>query len=243
MPDDAVQRILDAEVPDSATTADEIRRAVGRSNRPQTSGNAAVVADRALTEEDVMQLVQQRGEVPTEAELGSMTAGAEGVADEQRRRAVEQQLSEQVATREDVETAVQEAVEAGRQERGSAFREDVERGVDSVDREVVGEVDIDELAQQAGAPDRQAVQREAAQVVAQSDSVEVTDTLTADTIRDSSGEPVAVVGRQAEAQEAADELGVDALSPSELQDELGVRGRGSTVDVTLRGRKVSEVDV
>jgi hypothetical protein len=101
----------------------------------------------------------------------------------------------------------------------------------------------DELAQDVGAPERSAVQGEAAQVVANSDSVQVTETLSVDTIKDSSGEPVAVVGRQSEAQEAADELGVDAISPQEAAEAVDVRGTGSTVDVTLNGAKVGEVDV
>jgi len=246
--DDMVQRILDAEVPDDAVTADDIRRAVGRSDRPQTSNNAALVAEEALTVEDVEQDIRnEMDSVPTDNELGSLTRGADAVADDARQQAVEQELSDNVATREDYETAVQEAVEgAEAAEDRSAYKEDVQRGIESVDKEdLTGSADelTDELAQDVGAPERSAVQGEAAQVVANSDSVQVTETLSVDTIKDSSGEPEAVVGRQSEAQEAADELGVDAISPQEAAEAVDVRGTGRKGDVTLNGAKVGEVDV
>jgi len=249
--DDMVQRILDAEVPDDAVTADDIRRAVGRSDRPQTRGNAAVVAERALTVEDVEQDIRdEMDRVPTDNELGSLTRGADAVGDEGRQQAVEQELSDNVATREDYETAVQEAVEdAG----GTAYKEDVQRGIDSVDKQdLTGSADelTDEFARDVGAPAESDVRGEAAQVVANSDSVQVQEVVegsdssaTIDTVRGSDGQPAAVVGQREAAQQVADELGVDAISPQEAAEAVDVRGTGSTVDVTLNGAKVGEVDV
>jgi hypothetical protein len=252
--DDMVQRILDAEVPDDAVTADDIRRAVGRSDRPQTSNNAALVAEEALTVEDVEQDIRdEMDRVPTDNELGSLTRGADAVGDEGRQQAVEQELSSNVATREDYETAVQEAVEASEDAGRTAYKEDVQRGIDSVDKQdLTGSADelTDELARDVGAPAESDVRGEAAQVVANSDSVQVQEVVegsdssaTIDTVRGSDGQPAAVVGQREAAQQVADELGVDAISPQEAAEAVDVRGTGSTVDVTLNGAKVGEVDV
>lgn len=241
IPEDAAKRILEANVPDGSTTLAKVKQELQNSGDHRvTEKTARLVADAALTEEDVFREIEASGELPSDDELGAFVAAAEQntVADEGRKRAVEQAVSDAVLTREEVEGSVQAA--------NPVFREDVEQAVDNaVGRKTVlgGSTDDvkQELAEQAGAPREQDVNRVAAQAVAQSESVQVTETLSAETVTNVDGEPVAVVGRSDGAQEASEELGVPAVSPGDV--DVGTRGSGRTVDVTIQGEKVGEVDV
>lgn len=257
--DDAVEDIADAAgVGPEDVTVDDVRRKVGRGTDDRVTGEVAdLVAQSILTTEDVMTSVEASGELPREAELGAFVSGADGVADEARRRAVEEAVDEQVLTREEVDSAVREQVRAVESSGRDVTREDVEQAVQSAasGQGVFGTSTddlVDEAAVDVGAPSQSSIQRARTQTVAQSESVEVSDVVegsessdVVNVIRDESGEVAGVVGRQDAAEVVAEETGGAVLSPSDAADELEVDrgGGGRTVDLKLRGRTVGEVDV
>ena len=255
--DDAVRRIVAADAPDDATDAQALFDALGGSDSPQVTPEiAAEIADSVVTTDRVRDAIESTGELPTEDEIDSISQVADNYDLDDRADRVADDVREQVATVEQVNDAVQE-----RQEQAGdrpMFREDVEGAIDSVDsdREFVGQSadDVaDERARDLGAPARTDYERSAAQTVAQADSVtpsEVVDGTEAQTpaqvIRGESGEAVAVTGGPGGevSEQVAEEMGAEYLSASEVTDEIRTAGSGGDqVDLTLRGRKVGEVDL
>lgn len=247
--EDAARRIIDANVPDSAVSRADVIDALRNAGDARVAGGAVdMVLDYALTEEDVYASIEASGELPSDSELGAFVSATEGIADEGRRRAVEQAVSDEVVTREMVENSVRAS--------SPTYRDEVESAVEGATgrRKMLGasqdEV-VDEFAREIGTPRRSDVEGMASSVVRDSDSVAVSDVVEGsesdqpvNIIRDEAGEPVAALGRQDAAEVVAEDVGATALSPSDVEDELGVRTTGGdTADVTLRGRKVAEVEV
>lgn len=253
---DAVRRIVAADVPADATTEADVERALKEANQPQfTSDVIEGMVDGVLTEERVRDAIQNSGELPSENEISRFADASDDYDLDDRVAAVSDAVADDVATVEQVDRAVRE-----RQEQAGdrpMFREDVEGAVDSVseEREFVGASpdDVaDEQARDLGAPSRTNYERAAAQTVAQADSVTPSDVVEGtgsktpvQVIRGESGEPVAATGGPGGevSRQVADEIGAEYMSADEVTSEMRTAGSGDRVDLTLRGRKIGEVDV
>jgi hypothetical protein len=258
--DDAAQDIADAAgVDEGDLTRGGIRDKVAQGTDQRVTGEVAdLVADAFLTREDVMSSIERSGELPSEREIEGAVNATDGVADEARLRAIEDDVSESVTTVEEVEDAVAQQVEAVEAADRDVTREDVKQAVEGAmsESEVTVGADADEvtgdMAVEVGAPSQSSINRAKAQTVAQSDAVEVSDVVegsesneVVNVIRDDNGDAVGVVGRGDAAETVAQETGGEVLSPSDARDDLDVDrgGGGRTVDLRLRGAKVGEVEV
>ena len=259
---DAVRRIVETDVPVDATTQAEVRRALStyggaQVNAEDRDGNTVAdnVADQIVTEDRLVQEFEAAGVLPSESDISKAAQALDDYDFDGRAEAVAEATQDRVATVEDVERAVSERREQARDR--PTFREDVEGAVDSVsqDKEFVGQSEdavADQKARETGAPSRTEYQRQAAQTVAQADTVnpsEVVEDTGSETpvqiIRSESGEAVAATGGPGGevSQQVADEIGAEYLSAEEVTGEMRTAGSGDSVDLTLRGRKIGEVDV
>lgn len=264
---DAVRRIAEADVPADATTQAEVKRALNGADAPQVTREVADgIADSLLTEERVIEAIESSGEIPTEGELDAVTSVADDYDMSDRVEAVQKEISDRVATVEDVEGAVRERQDQAGSAGRPTFREDVEAAVDSVSREkeIVGESKdqvVSEQAVEVGAPSRSDYEQARASLATGDDQVAPADVLEdptsiegvgettannpATVIRSQSGEAVALAGAPSqEAGEAmAEELGAEYTSFSEINDSIGLeQGRGKAT-LTINGEPVEEVDV
>lgn len=252
--EDAVRRITQAEVPDDATTQADIRKALAETQSPQVTREIAdEIADSVVSEERVIEAIQSSGELPSQNEIDAIVDVSDDYDMADRVAEVADSVSDRVATVEDVEAAV----ESRRQEGKPTFREEVETAVDEVsrEREFVGDSPdnvADRTAREIGAPSETNFRREATQAVAQAEQVtpsEVVEGTSAKTpvqvIEDSSGEVVAATGGPSAetGRQVAEELGAEYMDTQEVVDEMSTAGTGDRVDLTLRGRKIGEVDV
>jgi hypothetical protein len=253
--EDAVRRITRSDVPDDATTEAEVRAALSASDSPQVTAEiASEISESIVTEERVIEAIESTGELPSESEIGAIANVSDDYDLSGRIAEVTEAVDGRVATVEEVDRAVSERRESS---SGPTFREEVETAVSEVgrDQEFVGaseEQVADEQAQRIGAPPETSFRREATQTVAQSEQVtpsEVVDDTGAKTpvqvIRDESGETVAATGGPGGevSRQVADEVGAEYMSTEEVVDEMSTAGTGDSVDLTLRGRKIGEVDV
>lgn len=251
---DAVRRIAKADVPDDATTQQEVERALRAAEAPQLTREVAQnVADSIVTEEKVIESIEASGELPSEDELDAIVSVADDYDLDDRVEEVQSEISQRVATVEEVEAAIDERRRPDR----PTFREEVQTAVNEVAsrQEFVGETPdqvTSEQAREIGAPRETAFRREATQTIAQAEQVtpaDVVEGTSAQTpvqiIEDASGNAVAATGGPSDeiGSEVAEEYGVDYLSTEDVVDQIDVEGRGSTVDLTLRGRRVGEVEV
>jgi hypothetical protein len=264
--EDAVRRIANAEVDPDSTTLAEVRSDLHGAHTPQLTPEVADgVADAIVTEERVIDAIEATGELPTEAEIPAITSVADDYDLDDRVDAVVESVGKRVATVEDVESAVRERQD----QRGTdpVFREHVETAVDSVaesGKQFVGESPNEVASEQAreiGAPSQSNFKRAAVQTVAQGEQMTASDALGEDVterkgigqsraaqsfsvVRSERGERVGVVGSDAElGQEVADEVGAEFIRSAEVAESMDVEGSGESVDLTLRGQKVGEVDV
>jgi len=248
----ALRRIVDGDIPDDATTEDEILEALQSSEAPQiTPQNARDAVDAITTYEDVVAAIENSGETPRADEIDSV-AQALDQYDLDLTDAVVDDVSGDIATREDFENAVQNA--------DPTFREDVSDAVDGVasSKDVVGgsaDDIVDDLARQASAPTKADFQRSVAQSVAQSDSVnpsEAFDDVSRETevsvIRNSSGDAVAVAGgaNASDRQRVADMVGAETVydDPTEVTSDVSPQAEGGgRASLRLRGEEIGEVQV
>jgi len=253
--EDAVRRITRSDVPDDATTEAEVRAALAASESPQVTREiAGEIADSIVTEERVIEAIESTGELPSESEIGSIADVSDDYDLGGRVEQVSQEVGDRIATVEEVDRAVSERRESS---SGPTFREEVETAVSEVgsNQEFVGQSEgevAERKAREVGAPAETNFRREAAQTVTQSEQVtpsEVVDGTGAKTpvqvIRDESGEAVAATGGPGGdvSQQVAQEIGAEYMSTEEVVDEMSTAGTGGRVDLTLRGRKIGEVDV
>jgi len=245
----ALKRILDSVDVGDATTKDEIEQAL-RDDSPQlTPENASDAADALTTYEDVVAAIESSGELPTSDEVDSIAQALDRYDVDLTDEVVDDVLDD-IAVREDVEAAVQD--------EDPTFREDVEEAVEGVDGDFVGgdkdEV-TQELAQQAGAPDRQSVVNEVAGAEGASadsfDAEGVEGAGQVQVIRGSSGDAVSVVASgasESDARAVADSLGAtyEGSGASGLQsvaDNVEPEGSGGSAELRLRGRKIGEAEI
>jgi hypothetical protein len=248
----ALRRIVDADVPDDATTRDEILSYLRSSDAPQiTPENAADAADAITTYEDVIAAIENSSEIPRMEEIDSI-ARALDKYDLDLTDAVVDDVSGDIASKEDFENAVSDA--------DPTFREDVQEAVESVSssKDVVGgsaDEIVDDLSRQASAPSQSQFASGVADSIEQS-GLDVDDVVddapgsgSVNTVRDESGEVVAVqsAGRTTSesVQAVAEELGADTFNnPQELVDETEVVAEGGgRASLEFRGRKIGEVQV
>ena len=251
---DAVKRVVGEDVPDSASTETDVRRALAGSDSPQVTPDvAANLAEGIVTEDQVIESLERSGGLPTEGEVEAATGAIDEYGLEGRVEAVADNVNSTVATVEDVRVCVEAEREGA---DGQVFREDVERGVDRVarDREFVGadpDSVADDEARRVGAPAETDYRREAAQTVARGETVTRADVVedstatssTVSIIRDEGGSPVAAVGDPETGQVVAEQRGGEHLTQQEAVDSMETSGSGESVDLRLRGRKVGEVDI
>lgn len=246
----ALARILDADVPDDATTKDEIESALRSSSAPQiTASNASDAAEAVTTVEDVVAAVENSGEVPTASEIDSIAQALDQYGLD-RTDAVVDDVQDSIAVREDIEEAVRD--------EDPTFKDEVEKAVKSVDGDIVGgseESVAQQMAQQAGAPDRQSVVNEVANSERASarsfDADGVEGTGQVQVIRDSDGDAVSVVGSgasEADAQAVASSLGARYEGSGEeglrnVVDNVEPEGRGGSARLKLRGRVIGEAEI
>lgn len=256
--EDAVRRIVKANVDPDATTKAEVERALAGSEAPQVTREVAEgVADNVLTTDKVVSAIDASGELPSEGEIDAVVSVSDDYDMSDRVRAVSDEVRDTVATVEDVERAVRER--QGQRGNQPTFREHVESAVDSVagQKQFVGESPDEvarEQAREIGAP-RESAFRDATVKASMPDSAVTPanrDDLSSNSktpmnlIEDTSGNVVGAFGGASQGgvspEETAAEMGVDYLgSTSEI--DFNISGSGSRVDVTLRGHKVGEVDV
>lgn len=255
--EDAVRRIVRADVPADATDAQAVFDALGGSDSPQVTPEiAAEIADSIVTTDRVRDAIESTGELPSEGEIDAIAAVSDDYGLGDRADRVADDVRDQVVTAERVDAAVSDRVDQASDR--PTFREDVAGAVDAAgqDREFVGQSASEVTDQQArdlGAPARSNYERAAAQTVAQADSVTPSDVVDgteaktpAQVIRSESGEAVAVTGGPGGevSRQVAEQMGAEYMSASEVTGEMRTAGSGgSTVDLTLRGRKVGEVDL
>lgn len=253
--EDAVRRIANSEVDPNSTTLAEVRSDLHGANTPQLTPEVAEgVADAIVTEERVLAEIEASGELPTEGEVGALTAASDDYDLADRVDAVSEGVSGRVATVEEVSAAVRER-EA--QSVGPTFREEVETAVNEVAsrQEFVGaspgEVSS-EQAREIGAPRETDFRRTATQTVAQAEQVSPADVVEGtqaktpvQLIEDTSGEVVAATGGPSAemGEQVASELGAEYMSTEEVVESMNTEGTGEQVNVTLRGRTVGEVSV
>jgi hypothetical protein len=267
--EDAVRRIARANVPDDATTVEEVERALSGANAPQVTRDVAQgVADALVTEERVIDAIEASGELPSEGELSAITDVADDYDLDGRVEAVEDAVRDRVATVEDVETAVRERQDQAASSGRPTFREDVEGAVDSVAerKELVGESADSvtaEKAREVGAPSKQAYEQARTQVITTADQVTPAEVLgeeeataidnigesrantPAQVIRDDEGEAVGLTGVATDeaGERMAAELGTEYVSLGEVKDSITLDQRAGEATLTLRGRRVGEVEV
>ncbi|WP_336331122.1 hypothetical protein [Haloarcula sp. CGMCC 1.2071] len=256
--EDAVRRIVEADVPDDAVTKADVERALIEANIPQyTSDVIEGMTDAVVTVDRVVEAIQSTGKVPSSSQVDALTDISDDYDMDDRVAEVSSQVREQVATEEDIESAIRERREQARESNRPTFKQDVEGAVSEVSesKQLVGQSADEVTSEQAreiGAPDETSFRREATQTVAQAEQVnpsEVIDGTSAKTpvqvIEDSSGDVIAATGGPSEdiGSQVADELGAEYLSTEQVVEEMSTAGTGETVDVTLRGRTVGEVDV
>jgi hypothetical protein len=256
---DAVERIID-KVDDDSTTEEEIRQDLRQEGGPQLTDKViSNLFDAIGTESDVIESLESMDGLPSSGEIDSI-ADVLDQYDTGKSESVSDAVRERVATIEDVQSAVAEAVSGTDQPR----REDIESAVSSVDGEIVGPSVSDvttSQAQEQGAPAESDVRRESAQVVQQAglqpdqvlddptelDGVaEGTASSDVPVVRNQNGQVVGLAGaRTDELGEAmADEIGAEYLgSITSVASELETTGSGESVDLELRGETVGSVDV
>lgn len=255
--DEAVRRIVDAEVDPGSTSKFDVKRDLSGAASPQLTPKVADgVADAVLTEDRVAAAIESSGELPTAREIEAFAGAADPYDMGGRQEVVAREVADSVATVDDVRVSIASERESAESRGRPMFREDVEDAVDDVAGSKrflgsePGEV-ADREAKRFGAPSESNYRRAAAQTVARGDSVapsEVSDTertTPVSVIRDEGGEAVAVTGgSRAEDREAvADAVGGSVMSQQEVVDSMDVEGSGDRADLTLRGRKVGEVDL
>jgi hypothetical protein len=261
---DAVRRILDANAdygagsPAAPTTEREIVDALRERGGPQVTPEvAANLAEGVTTEQDIIDAIDAQGELPREAEIGDIAAVLDdytvpGMSDD-----VAAAVSDRVVTQDMVDVAV---MAAETDSDGPLYRDDVERAIDSAadGKQFVGASrgeTATRAAREVGAPSREAVQDAAFEAVqersesttpAEMDSVDSDGTTPITVIRDTSGEPAAVLGgASAEATEQiAAETGAQVYkSPDSFMEDVEPDGTGRRVDLRAGKSKIGEVEI
>lgn len=229
-----------------------------QADRQDAVGDA--IRDRVATVEDVSGTIERdrpttRQEVESSIEgMGKEIHGADS-----------SDVVDSVVTVEDV--VRDPGLDPSRSETG-VFREDVESRAEemSTGGEIPDSEDrltavSQEASREIGAPSRGDYERARGQTVAQADQVAPADVLddptsfdgigdtTAKTpaavIRDESGDAVGLTGAptQEAGEEMAREIGADYLSINEVNESIGLEQGEGQASITLRGRKIGEVDV
>lgn len=256
---DAVQRIVESDVPADATTTAEVQAAIAAAGGPQinaqdTNGRTVGdnIADVVITEERVIDTIESTGELPTEGKIDAITSAADDYGMGDRVESVSGEVSDRVATVEEVN----QAIDAARRSKGDqpTFREDVESAVDSLaDRqEFVGESPdqvASEQAREVGAPTRQNFDQAAIQTVTQEtvtpseeSGIESDVTTPIPVVRDQSGDVVGVqsAGSRQAAEQVAESVDAEVIGGPEA---FGLDQGEGRATLTLDGRPIREVDV
>jgi len=250
--DDMVERILDEDVDPNSVSEADIRNDLNQSNTSQIGGdNVDIVLENTLTVDDIDEAVGGLDETPTSSELGAVVDGVEDerVGSDERVRNVEDLASETYATKEDIDVALDEVTET--EDRGYVSKEDVADAVGLVEeqKEVVGSDPVETTARDIGAPSETDVNRAASSAVRDADTVEVQEVVDGSdsstpvsTLRDENGDPAAVIGQTNAAERVADEVGVEAVAPDEVDVSVRKTGRSSAT-VEVEGVRAGEVDI
>lgn len=257
---DAIQRIIENHVDPTSTSRQEMINDLLNSGatgdeRISATDHAQWFTQAVTSEEDLVAALDAAGEVPSRSKV----------------QQVVRQLDEEVSTPNQLLTNVANNVQnnivttediAGEFERPTdrpTFREDIEETIDRAsegkefglvgsDRETV----TTELAREQGAPSRSDYQQARSQNLVQNAEFVSPEeegissrTTTVAVLRDSSGEAIAATGGDSRDRAAiAEQRGIEDFgSLAEAEEQIGVEGSGSTVDLTLAGRKVGEVSV
>ena len=256
---DAVDRIMNAHVDDSATTEAEVRAALRGAGGPQVTPQVADgIVGSVLTEDRVIEAIEASGELPSADEIDSITSVVDDYDMGDRVDSVSAGVEERVATREDVESAVQERVQQTRAENRPTFREDVESAVSEVssEKELRGATASEvagEQAREVGAPSRQEFDRARTRTIAQGEQVNPSEIGVSDrstpvsVITNDRGDAVGVVGgsRAEDRQGVAEEVGTDRVfdSVTELEESFGLEQSERGATLTIDGESVGEVDI
>ena len=255
--DDAVRRIAEADVPDDATTEEEVRRALRDADAPQVTGEVADgIADSILTEDRVIEAIEASGELPGEDEIDAIVNVSDDYGMDDRVESVEAGVRDRVATREDVTRSINER----REQKGSrpTFREDVEAAVDSVAerKQIVGEGPAEitqERSRELGAPSEQEFDRARTRTIAQGEQVSPSEIGVSDrktpvsVVTNDSGEAVGVVGgsNAEDRRGVAEHVGANRVfdSINDLENSFGLDQSPGRATLTIDGEAVGEVDV
>lgn len=228
--EDAVRRITRADVDPSSTTRDAILADLRSSNAPQiTEEIAREIAESIVSEETVIEAIEAGGELPTDAELDSITTIADDYDLDERQDAVVDEIRNRVATVEDVNNAI--ATER------PTRRADVERAIEGIGKEirgaetrdVVGEVVTVESVLESGQVDPQRTGRP----VFREDVQDATENISLET---EISEPESQLS--AVADEVSQEVG--APSQTEFQGAKAQAVGGATQYVTAADLGVSD---
>lgn len=259
---EAVRRIAESDVPDDAVTERDVLSALADSGPQVTADVSRDIADSLVTLDDVRDAVEQSGELPSLGELDAIASLADDHDLHDRAAAVADAAGDRLLTVDDVDREVDERASQG----GPLFREEIEAGVDeaSAGKEIVGssrDEIVEREAQARGAPSEQSYKQARSRIVTTADTVDPRDVIDDPTdlynvqearastpvpvVRDSEGEPVAMIGTGSSELNAAlsDEIGVPSLSPSEINDEIDLDQDRGRATLRLRGREVDEVEL
>jgi hypothetical protein len=243
---DAVRRIADADVSPDSTTETDVLTDLAGSDAPQIGRETAQnFADAVLTEDMVVEALEARSEVPSEADVEEWSGALDAYDLSDRTQSVADGVRDAVVTREDVDRAVGERE---RSKRGGepVFREEVETAVSEAGegKQFVGSSSSDvssEKAREVGAP-RESEYRAAGASALHGRRVE-TDEGAAFAVESVDGETIGVYGGTTAArQAAAEETGAENLGTVGLEDVEARQEPGRT-EIQLRGRTVGEVTV
>lgn len=259
---DAVDRIINKHVDPSDTSQDDIRRALTDSDvGPQVTDRVVnELVGSVLSEERVIGAIESSGELPSEGEIDAITDVSDDYDMKERRQEVADAIRDRVATQEDVRSAIE--ISSG---DGPTYREDVERGIDSVseNKELVGsnrETEIDRQAEEYGAPREAEVQRARLDSVGLSDGPspsevlgdrateidgigDATATQATGAIRDTDGNIQAIVdANRTKGSAVAEELGVEYQSASDVAESFDLQQSRGKARLTYNGETVREFD-
>jgi hypothetical protein len=244
---DAVRRIAAADVSPDSTTRDDVLTDLAGGSAPQIDREVAGnFADAVVTEEKVVEALEARGELPSEADVREWSGALDEYDLGERVNSVARSVSDDaVVTVEEVDRAVGER-EASKRGGEPVFREEVETAVEQAGegKQFVGSSSSDvtgEKAREVGAP-RESEYRAAGASALQGRRVE-TDEGAAFAVESVDGETIGVYGGTTAAREAAAaETGAENLGTVGL-DDVEARQEPGRTEIRLRGRTVGEVTV
>lgn len=104
--EDAMDRIMSADVPPDATGRGEVARALSESGPQVTLEVANNVANAVLTEEQVREALDGQGSLPSEGLVDSASQGLSDYSDESRRQRVAEEVKNAIVLERDIDEAI-----------------------------------------------------------------------------------------------------------------------------------------